>query len=610
MAETLAKQPQPKGNRLTILTNAGGPGVLATDALIQGGGQLAELSAETMEMLDAELPAHWSHNNPVDILGDAGPDRYAKALEIVANDANSDGLLVVLTPQDMTYPTQTAERVLEKIKQPARKPILASWMGGSRITAGENMLNRANIPTFPYPDTAARVFNYMWRYANNLRSIYETPSLQFSSDSETDHRHQATALIAEIRSTGRTILTEYESKQIFAAYGIPTVETQLAVSEEEAVNVATIIGYPVVLKLNSRTVTHKTDVGGVQLNLKDEQAVRNAYQLIENTVDERAGAGHFHGVTVQPMVSLDGYELIVGSSLDSQFGPVLLFGSGGSLVEVFRDRALALPPLNTTLARRMMEQTRIYSALQGVRGRKPVDLRALEGLMVRFSYLVAEQPWIKEIDINPLLVSETDIIALDARVVLLDADVSEKDLVPMAIRPYPNQYVKRCTLPNGTDVLIRPIQPEDEPSMGAFNRSVSPHSIYLRYFHPISPTQLTSHEQLASMCFIDYDREMALVAQIEDERGHPSIIAMGQLTKLHGSDDGEFAILVTDQYQRTGLGTELLRQLLDIGRDEGLERVIAEILPENEGMRRICDKLGFEFSHIPSTRVIRAEIDL
>jgi acetyltransferase len=310
------------------------------------------------------------------------------------------------------------------------------------------------------------------------------------------------------------------------------------------------------------------------------------------------------------MIKLEGYELIIGSSPDAQFGPVLLFGTGGTLVEVYKDRALALPPLNTTLARRMMSNTKIYHALQGVRGRKPVDLEALDRLMVRFSQMVVEQRWIKEIDINPLLASPNGIIALDARIVLHDPEVAEEDLPQVAIRPYPSQYASEYTTSNNVAVEIRPIRPEDEPLMVAFNRTLSPYSIYLRYFHPISPQQLTSHEQLASLTFIDYDREMSLVAERTDARGRKEIIGMGQITKLQGTNDAEFSVLIGDEYQRIGLGTELLRQLLIIGKDEKIDRVVAEILPENEGMRRICTKLGFSQRTIPGSREIFAEIDL
>ncbi len=382
MAEVLAKQPRPKGKRLTILTNAGGPGVLATDALIAEGGELAQLSPETITALNKFLPAHWSHGNPIDILGDAEPERYAKAIAIAAKDPNSDGLLTILTPQAMSDPTQTAEQLKLVTPELNGKPILASWMGGADVAAGEAILNRANIFTLPYPDSAAHIFNYMWRYTYNLLGLYETPALSRDCGEKACDLLMAGNIIHSARKAGRTILTEYESKQLLAAYGIPTVDTRIARSEDEAVQLAEEIGYPVVLRLYSETITHKTDVGGVRLLLQDEETVRGAYGGIKSSVAEKVGAEHFQGVTVQPMLKLEGYEIIIGSSLDRQFGPVLLFGTGGQLVEVFKDRALALPPLNTTLARRMMEQTKIYTALKGVRGRQPVDLAALEQLMV------------------------------------------------------------------------------------------------------------------------------------------------------------------------------------------------------------------------------------
>src|SRR5260221_437991 len=482
MAGVLAKQPRPRGPRLTILTNAGGPGVLATDALISAGGRLSELSPQTLAALDQMLPAHWSRSNPVDILGDADPERYAKALEIAAQDPNSDGLLVILTPQAMTDPTLTAEQ-LKHYATITGKPILASWMGGAEVAGGNMILNRASIPTFPYPDTAAQVFDYMWRYSSNLRSLYETPLPSLELDKDRPDLARASKLIETARQSGRTILTEVESKQLLAAYGIPTVETRVATSETEAVACAEEIGYPVVLKLFSETITHKTDVGGVQLNLSGADAVRIAYHAIEAAVRDKAGAEHFLGVTVQPMIPLDGYELILGSSLEPQFGPVLLFGSGGQLVEVYRDRALALPPLTTTLARRMMEQTRVFTALEGVRGRPSVDLTALEQLLVRFSYLVVEQRQIKEIDLNPLLGSPGRLRGRDARVALHRAEMTEDELPKPAIRPYPLQYVQPWTLLDGTPVTLRPIRPEDEPLMVKFHETLSDRSVYFRWLH-------------------------------------------------------------------------------------------------------------------------------
>jgi acetyltransferase len=611
MAEVLSKQPSPRGPRLTIVTIAGGPGVLATDALIMGGGELAELTPTTMEAYNAVLPATWSHNNPVDIIGDASPERYAKALQIAANDPNSDGMLVILTPQAMTDPTQIAEQLKPLAKQEG-KPVLASWMGGVDVAAGEAILNRANIPTFPYPDTAARAFNYMWQYSYNLKGLYETPSISEESADWSPDRKLVDQIIQKSRGEGRTVLTEFESKQVLAAYGIPIARTIIAVDAEAAATAAGEIGYPVVLKLYSETITHKTDVGGVQLNLGDAAAVKKAFEAIQASVAAKVGAAHFQGVTVQPMVKLkDAYELIIGSSLDPQFGPVLLFGTGGQLVEVFKDRALALPPLNTTLARRMMEQTKIYKALKGVRGRKPVDLAALEVLLVRFSSLVAEQRWIKEIDINPLLASPDGLIALDARVVVHGPEVTREQIPQTAVRAYPSRYVAPWTMKDGGHVNLRPIRPEDEPMMVRFHETLSERSVYLRYFHLMNLEQRTTHERLTRICFIDYDREMALVAvKRNPETGEGEILGVGRLMKIHGTREAEIAVLISDNWQGRGLGKELLSRLLVVAADDKLANVVADILPDNRGVMRICEKLGFSLKHSLDDDVVRAEFKL
>jgi acetyltransferase len=606
MSEVLAKQPRPKGNRLCIVTNAGGPGVLATDALARGGGQLAELSPESLEQYNQFLPSAWSHNNPVDILGDAEPERYSKSLEVAAQDPNIDGMLVIMTPQGMTDPTRIAEN-LKPYAHSLGKPVLASWMGGTQVKAGEEILNRAGIPTFAYPDAASEAFNYMWRYASNLKSLYETPSANPSSD-QID-RKKVAELIAYVRKSGRTILTEFESKELLKAYGIPVTETRIATSAEEAVKAATEIGYPVVLKLHSETITHKTDVGGVQLNVLNAEAVRTTYNLIESSVREKAGEGHFLGVTVQPMAKLDGYEVILGSSLDPQFGPVLLFGSGGQLVEVYKDSALGLPPLNSTLARRMMEQTKIYEALKGVRGRKAVDLAALEDLLVRFSQLVVEQPWIKEIDINPLLASPERLLALDARVVLYGPEMTEAMLPKTAIRSYPYQYVGTMKLEDGTKLTVRPIRPEDEPAVVKFHQHLSERTVTRRYFQPLELWQRTAHERLTHRCFIDYDREMALVVEKKNGSGESEIVAVSRMYKQHGTTSALTAVIIRDDFQHIGIGTELFRRQLEIARAEGLKHVLCNMLAEDKDMHAICTKLGFRVTNT-SDKLIQAKIDL
>ena len=609
MAEVLAKQPRPAGPRLTILTNAGGPGVLATDMLISSGGRLAEPSPETMTELNKLLPAAWSHSNPIDILGDAGAERYARAVQLAAADPGSDGMLVILTPQAMSDPVGTA-KALKPYAKIAGKPLLACWMGGKEVEPGEDLLNAAGIPTFKYPDTAARAFYYMYRYNCNLRALYETPALFADQNGDSSGRTKAEAIIQTVRKQGRSILTEYESKQLLSAYGIPTVDTRIAKTEESAVKLADAIGYPVVLKLYSETITHKTDVGGVQLNLRNAVAVRRAWKAIETAVAKRVGKEHFLGVTVQPMIELEGYELIIGSSPDPQFGPVLLFGAGGQLVEVFKDRALGLPPLNATLARRMMEQTRIFEALKGVRGRAPVNLAALEELLVRFSHLVVEQPWIAEIDINPLLASSERLIALDARVVVHGKDVTEDQLPRPAIRPYPTQYGTGWKLKGGLPITIRPIRPEDEPFLVRFHETLSEESVYYRYFSQLKLDQRIAHERLTRICFNDYDREIALVAEHKNKSGRVEIMGVGRLSKARGLNEAEFALIISDRYQRQGLGTELLKRLVHIGRQEKLERITANILAENHAMQVVAKRVGFTLHRDSDNHDFRAEIRL
>ena len=599
-----------RGRKLTIVTNAGGPGVLATDRLLSVGGELAPLSDSTMASLNALLPAHWSHGNPIDILGDADPERYSKVLEIAANDPNSDGLLVILAPQGMTDPA----RVAESLKPHATvhgKPILASWMGGTSVANGIAILNAANIPTFSYPDTAARAFTYMWKYTYNLRGLYETPVLSDGANSFGQAEAQAKSFLEKNRASGRIILTDAESKHVLALYGILTVDTRLASSESQAVECAEVLGYPVVLKLNSETITHKSDVGGVKLNLESREDVAKAFREIEAAVPEKAGDGHFLGVTVQPMVKAEGYELILGSTVDAQFGPVILFGSGGRMVEVYGDRALALPPLNTTLAVRLMEQTKIYRALHGIRGARAVNMAALENTLIRFSRLIIEQHWIKEVDINPLLASPDHVIALDARIVLQDLGLTEDQLPRPAIRPYPAQYISPWQTKNGMRVLIRPIRPEDEPAMARFHGTLSDLSVYLRFFHMEKLSSRVAHSRLLRKCFIDYNREMALVAERLNPNGtQPEIMAVGRLTRAPSTREAEVAVLVADQFQNCGLGSELLGRLIQVGRDEKLERITATILPENMTMRALVARHGFEVVKSDDLSSIHIELRL
>jgi acetyltransferase len=609
MADVLAKQPRPTGRRLAIVTNAGGPGVLATDALLASGGELAVLSPQMRQTLDSFLPPQWSHNNPIDVLGDAAPERVAKAIKAVAEDSANDGVLVVLTPQDMTDPTQTAQAVKELAKMDG-KPLLASWMGGAEVAAGHAILSRAGIPTFDFPDAAARAFTYMWRYTYNLRGLYETPALGDDNAKGID-RDSAQQIIRAARSSGNVLLDEFQSKRLLAAYGIPVVQTVTAATAPEAAKAAELAGFPVVLKLFSHTITHKTDVGGVKLNLTSRDEVHRAFDQIRESVGRLAGPEHFQGVTVQPMIDArEGYELIIGSSPDSQFGPVLLFGLGGQLVEVLKDRALGLPPLNATLARRLMEQTRIFRALGGVRGRKPVDIDQLCQILVSFSRLVIEQPWVKEIEINPLIATADRIIAVDARVVLWPADKKETELPRSAIRPYPTQYMSQWTLRDGMPVSIRPIRPEDEPLLVRFHGELSDRSVMFRYFHHIHLSQRIAHERLIRVCFNDYDRELALVVEGRRDDGERFILGIGRLSKQTGGKEAEFAIVISDAWQNQGLGTQLMTLLLQIARNEKLDRLTGSIMAQNLEMLHVAEKLGFNIKRDLEDSTIEANIEL
>jgi acetyltransferase len=607
LADVLGKQPRPAGPRLAMVTNAGGPGVLATDALVAAGGELAPLDESTLSALNAALPPAWSRGNPIDVLGDADPVRYAKALELAAQDRSSDGLLVILTPQDMTDPTRIAEG-LSKHARIEGKPILASWMGGAQVAAGVEILNRAGIPTFPFPDDAARAFCHMWRSTYDLRGLYETPGRRPDGDTQPG---ASRAAIAIARADGRTLLDEHESKAILASYGIPVVPTRVARDENEAASAAREVGYPVAVKLWSRTITHKTDVGGVKLGVTDADGVARAFRDIKASVAAKVGESHFLGVTVQPSVDRrSGLEMILGSTTDPQFGPVLLFGTGGEMVEIFRDRALALPPLNTTLARRLMEQTRIFRAFGGARGRAPLDVEALATLLVRFGDLVVENPRIREIDVNPLLASPEGFLALDARVVLHGAEMADAELPKPAIRPYPSEYIFRASLRDGTPIVIRPIRPDDEPLVSAFHQTLSEESVRMRYMQAMNLDDRTAHQRLLRICFIDYDREIALVAEREPTGGSREIVAIGRLSRDRlAGEEAEFSLLVSDGWQGRGVGRQLLGRLIDVGQREKLARLHSDILGSNLRMQRLCSTLGFVLDG-EAGGVVRAERQL
>ena len=603
MAEVLSKQPRPRGPRLAVVTNAGGAGVLATDALLANGGQLAPISQDTKDALNKFLPQAWSHDDPVDTLGDASPDMYVKALEIVSRDPNCDAVLSILAPQGMTDPERSAS-LLSKAADTINKPLLASWMGGARMQLAANLLNEAKIPTFEYPDDAARSFASMWRYSSNLQALYE--AAEFTGELPQDGPKRVARIVADALIKNRTVLTEHESKQILTAYELPVAPSKLANSAQDAAKAAEIIGYPVVLKLHSETVTHKSDRGGVKLNVQNADEVHAAFSAIRNAF---TSDGTFNGVSVQPMIRTSGYELILGSATDPQFGPVMVFGLGGQLVEVLRDRAHALPPLTTTLARRLMEQTRILQALKGVRGNKPVDIEKLQELLVRFSELVIENPRIADIEINPLLATPEGMIALDARVILHPASMKDNDLPRPAIRPYPSQYISKWQANDGTSFTLRPIRPDDESLMVDFHHQLSETSVYMRFFLPLKLDFRVSHERLFTKCFIDFDREIAIVAEYTDEHSSRHLAGIGRLIRNHSDNAAEVAFLVADKFQNRGLGTQLLERMIQIARQEGISALEGATLSDNYGMKDMFARAGFRFSP-PEDGVVTAVLRL
>jgi acetyltransferase len=615
MAEILAHQPPPRGPKLAIVTNAGGPGVMATDALMLGGGQLAALGQESLDALSKVLPPYWSHGNPIDVLGDAPPERYERALEVCAKDPGVEGVLILLAPQAVTDPTETARRLALNLSGAniVGKPVLASWMGGADVHAGRAVLDGAGIATFDSPEAAVKAFLHLVQYRRSQELLYEQPAA-LPEDWRPD-QSRARALVDEIRKTGRTLLTEYEAKELLTCYAIPTVPTTIARCKDEAVGEARKLGYPVALKLWSETITHKTDAGGVVLNIGAEAGVRAAFDQIKDgaarySEHHRLKADAFLGVTVQPMIRAKGYELIVGSSVDPQFGPIILFGTGGVLVEVFQDRALGLPPLNRTLARRLMERTRIFPALQGIRGQAPVPLHELEMLLVRFSYLLCDFLDIQEIDINPLLASSDGLLALDARVVLAPANQPKPKLT---IEPYPNQHTTTWKLADGKEIVVRAIRAEDEPLIEAHHRTLSEQSIRKRFF---SMVKTLSRDSLIRLCHLDYAREMALVAEGKNDQGQREIIGVARYYMNPQTRAAEFAVIVNDAHQGHGLGQHLMERLIAVARERGVQQLVGSVLRDNHAMLTLAKELGFRESRSHAERgnedhhVVQVELDL
>jgi acetyltransferase len=590
-AELLARQRPAKGDRLAVVTNAGGPGVMAVDALIGRDGHMASLGDATIDALNRCLPPFWSHGNPIDVLGDAPAKRYADAMQIVLDDAGVDAVLVVLTPQAMTDPTATAEAVAQ-VARKARKPVLASWMGGTMVSDGVQILNQAGVPTYKAPEMAVRAFMHMVSYARNLEILHVTPRdipVAFLLV-----RIRLRGLLDTLMTEGNEILSENVSKSFLEGYDIPISKPLLARNADEAVHVAkNQCGYPVVMKIHSPDITHKTEVAGVTLNLSTDDGVRAAFGKMIETAKERRPDARITGVTLQPMVSHpNSFELLVGAKKDPVFGAVIMVGMGGTAAEVFRDRALGLPPLNEALARRMLESLKSWPLLRGYRGKPGADIDRLIEVIMRFSYLVADYPEIKEVDVNPLLVTPDGVIALDARVIV-DRDLVIQAARPyshLAISPYPEEYVTTRELKDHVPIILRPIKPEDEPMWHDLLGSCSPESLRYRFSGVFKET---THDMATRFCFIDYDREIGIVAEVEEE-GQRRLIGVGRLVADVDHVTAEYAIIVADRGHGRGVGGQLTDYCLEVAKQWGVKKIVAETASDNVPMLRVFRTRGFD----------------
>jgi acetyltransferase len=593
-AEVLDSKRLPAGPRLAIVTSAGGPGVMATDAIIHLGGELAELSPESMKQLNAFLPPYWSKANPVDLLGDANVDRFTKAIAICLADPGVDGVLVIYVPMPSAPSTQLAQALADSVKN-AYKPVIATWMGGEDVKQGRQIFIENSIPAYDTPEEAVRTYVNMCRYKRDLDELYETPDeLPVYKAPSKDHLKE---LIKTALKEGRTLLNEEESKDFLKTYGVPVTMTQVVQDFEAAINIAEKMGYPVVIKIVSPDISHKSDVGGVIMGIDSSEALKEAYRRLMQSVKKLAPEAAIKGVAVVKMVTDVDYELILGTKMDKDFGSVILFGMGGTMAEFIKDFSIGLPPLNQTLAKMLMQDTRVYKMLQGFRGKPAADFEGLEEILVNFSNLIVDFPEIAEIDINPLAISNGKASALDARIIIdKNYVVAGRSPYPhLIIAPYPTKYTTPWHLSDGTEVLLRAIRPEDEPAEHEMLSSLSKETLRTRFFSVIKDI---SHEWLILFCNIDYDRHMAIVAELE-ENGKKSMIGVARLIMNQDMTSGEVAILVQDRFQGKRLGTKFVEMLIGIAIERGLEEVRADVLTENESMLKVFRRLGFSTQWVP-----------
>ena len=601
-AELMARQPRPTGARLAVITNAGGPGVMAADALSRYGSEPAEPKTETRAKLDNVLPPLWSRSNPIDILGDASPQRFANVIEICVAAKEFDGVLVILSPQAMTDPTAVAE-ILASSFQKKQYPLFTAWMGGMDVAKGKEILNQAGIPTYDTPEDAIRAFFYMVDYSRNLKIIQEIPpklprSIAFD-------RRQAREIISTALEGKSTVLTELESKALLALYGLPVNRTEMAGSAHDAVQLAGEIGYPLVMKILSPDILHKTDADGIRLDLRSEADVHKAYDEIVANARAYRPEADIQGVTLQSMIRQPDYEILMGSKQDENFGPVILFGMGGIFTEALQDRAIALPPFNVLLARRLMENTKIYALLKGYRNRPPADMGLIEEMILRLSQLVVDFPEIVELDMNPVLVRAGKPCVVDARVIL--ASPKRPSPLHLVISPYPAELESREVTSDGLSIFVRPIRPEDAPLLINLFDTLSPTSIYYRFFGHLKSLP---HSMLVRFTQVDYDREIDLVAVDDGDKGEERILGVARIITDPDGKRAEFAILTGDPWQGKGVGARLLEISLKIAKNRGIETVWGTVLQENQGMLALGRKLGFKISRSEEPGEMELTIDL
>ncbi len=608
-AKALASKFRPQGNRLAIITNGGGPGAMAADRAGDLGIPLAELTNETMAVLNKAMPTNWSHANPIDIGGDATPERYRDAIMAVTHDANVDSTLVMLSPQAMTDPLAVAKAIIE-VADKLNRSLICCWMGEDQVREGRKLLEENGIPAFRMPETAIELFHHISKYYRNQKLLLQTP--EPTRQHGRPEAEGAKMLIEALLAERRKVLSEMESKAILRAFKVPVAQTMVARTATEALLLAEQIGFPIAMKVDSPDLPHKSDAGGVRLNIGNAPAVRNAYHDIIDTVHKRRPDAKINGVSIEPFLSRpNGRELMIGVFRDPIFGPVITFGAGGFDVEIFSDRSVALPPLNRFLAKDLIDSTRAAKILGQFHNMPPADREAIKEVLLCISEMVCELPWIQELDLNPLIVDENGAIAADARIVIDHAASATGDrYAHMSIYPYPVHLVQEWQMNDGQVVTIRPIRPEDADMEQEFVKAMSDESRYYRFMDTLRELTQT---MLVRFTQIDYDREMALVAtvalEVEDNvdgiEPPEKQIGVARYVVNPDGESVEFALAVGDDWQKCGVGRKLMTALIECARMKGYRAVVGDVLSTNAKMFRLMTSLGFTIHPHPDDTAVK-----